>query len=316
MDSNNRNILNRNEKGTPNVSVRKHLNSINRKISYANRTKRIKRTVTIGKREDYEIGYNDDRVETADVGERGDEDEADIELSFDDIKDPDYEVKNNVNSMDESTFDFNGNDGNDNDLIMSNEFEDYKSSYNENDDNGKFNLDENEINHNRTSEYAETGNFIESDDNGIKERKKRHLDMSDSRNMDEFIVDEPLALPLRPIIRGPFDEDEQNRDDVQIVYVEPHSPIKLNCEVDLDIATSVWMKDGQIVQAKDKNSRTENHRFIKEIRGSLTITNVMLEDDGYWQCEAENFRGFLLSGRPIKLVVLSKILLDLFIRSL
>lgn len=30
----------------------------------------------------------------------------------------------------------------------------------------------------------------------------------------------------------------------------------------------------------------------------------MLEDDGIWQCEAENFRGYVENARPIKLVVL------------
>lgn len=43
---------------------------------------------------------------------------------------------------------------------------------------------------------------------------------------------------------------------------------------------------------------------MKEARGSLTITNVMLEDDGKWQCEAENAKGYIENGRPIQLVVL------------
>lgn len=30
----------------------------------------------------------------------------------------------------------------------------------------------------------------------------------------------------------------------------------------------------------------------------------MLEDDGIWQCEAENFRGYVENARPIKLIVL------------
>lgn len=127
----------------------------------------------------------------------------------------------------------------------------------------------------------------------------------EGKNVDEFVVDEPYALPLRPIVRGPFDGDEQNLDEVSIIYVEPRSQIKLNCEVDLDIQSSVWLKDGQMVQAVEPGTRTSEFRFIKEPRGGITINNVMLEDDGYWQCEAENFRGYMETGRSTKLVVLS-----------
>lgn len=126
----------------------------------------------------------------------------------------------------------------------------------------------------------------------------------DAKNVDEFVVDEPYALPLRPIVRGPFDGDEQTLDEISIIYVEPRSQVKLNCEVDLDIQSSVWLKDGQIVQAVEIGARSEI-RFIKEPRGGITINNVMLEDDGYWQCEAENFRGYMETGRSTKLVVLS-----------
>lgn len=56
----------------------------------------------------------------------------------------------------------------------------------------------------------------------------------------------------------------------------------------------------------DKSSRSADFRFYREPRGSLTITNVMLEDDGIWQCEAENFRGYVENARPIKLIVLGE----------
>lgn len=111
-------------------------------------------------------------------------------------------------------------------------------------------------------------------------RSKRHAD----KNVDEFVVDEPYALPLRPIVRGPFEADEQNLDEVSVIYVEPHSKIKLNCEVDLDVQSSVWLKDGQVVQLVE-NERSMGSRFSKETRGGLSINNVMLEDDGFWQCE-------------------------------
>jgi hypothetical protein len=56
----------------------------------------------------------------------------------------------------------------------------------------------------------------------------------------------------------------------------------------------------------EKTSRVSDFRFIREARGGLTINNVMLEDDGIWQCEAENFRGYVENARPIKLVVLGE----------
>ncbi|XP_052873244.1 uncharacterized protein LOC128278555 [Anopheles cruzii] len=117
-------------------------------------------------------------------------------------------------------------------------------------------------------------------------------------------VDEPRALSLRPIIRGPSDDHVQVEDNVVVVYADQHETVRLNCEVDADITSSVWLKDGQIVHVMDKKSRTADIRFVREPLGGMTIANVMLEDDGEWQCEAENARGFFFNGRPIKLVVL------------
>lgn len=56
----------------------------------------------------------------------------------------------------------------------------------------------------------------------------------------------------------------------------------------------------------DRTTRVTDYRFIKEANGALTITNVMLEDDGKWQCEAENTRHYTENARPVKLVVLGK----------
>lgn len=132
---------------------------------------------------------------------------------------------------------------------------------------------------------AQMPNYLLSNSTIIM-RSKRHAD----KNVDEFVVDEPYALPLRPIVRGPFEADEQNLDEVSVIYVEPHSKIKLNCEVDLDVQSSVWLKDGQVVQLVE-NERSMGSRFSKEMRGGLSINNVMLEDDGFWQCEV-NFKLF------------------------
>lgn len=131
---------------------------------------------------------------------------------------------------------------------------------------------------------------------------ERDVKMGDLRNSDPFLNDEPVALALRPIIRGPT--DDHTEDNVGLRYAEQHETIQMACDVDADITSSVWLKDGQMVHVMDKKSRTDDVRFVRESHGGITISNVMLEDDGVWQCEAENARGFFFNGRPIKLVVL------------
>lgn len=72
-----------------------------------------------------------------------------------------------------------------------------------------------------------------------------------------YVNDEPpKMLPLRPIIRGPYSDngdDDEHSTDTTIVYAEQHTEVKLNCEVDLDIAAVVWMHNGQV---------SGNFRFI------------------------------------------------------
>lgn len=72
--------------------------------------------------------------------------------------------------------------------------------------------------------------------------------------------------------------------------------------ISLSLSNSIF----QLVHTTDRNSRPTDNRFIRELRGGLTITNAMLEDDGKWQCEAENARGYVENARPVKLVVLGK----------
>lgn len=71
-----------------------------------------------------------------------------------------------------------------------------------------------------------------------------------TKREDLYVNDEPpKALPLRPIIRGPYDEnsdDDEHAPDTSTVYTEQHTEAKLNCEVDLDIAATVWMHNGQV----------------------------------------------------------------------
>ncbi|XP_050080083.1 uncharacterized protein LOC126567817 [Anopheles maculipalpis] len=139
----------------------------------------------------------------------------------------------------------------------------------------------------------------------VQRAVRPHGTFDRSRHMPQQEQEEelPLALPLRPIIRDPA-EEQLAEDNVVLVYADQHETVRLNCEVDADITTGVWLKDGQIVHAMDKKSRTADIRFVRESFGALTISNVMLEDDGVWQCEAENARGFFFNGRPIKLIVL------------
>lgn len=68
-----------------------------------------------------------------------------------------------------------------------------------------------------------------------------------SSNEDELMGDEPKVMALRPIIRGPVaGGSADDTDRPAIVYAEPHAEIKLSCDVDLDIMSTVWMKDGRV----------------------------------------------------------------------
>lgn len=61
-----------------------------------------------------------------------------------------------------------------------------------------------------------------------------------------------------------------------------------------------------MIHTTERNSRPTDNRFIRELKGGLTITNAMLEDDGQWQCEAENAMGYVKNAKPLQIVVLGK----------
>lgn len=97
----------------------------------------------------------------------------------------------------------------------------------------------------------------DDDDEVVNVHKNRLLDeasmmasqhKSDSTEEPDDVVEEPIALPLRPIIRDPFDEmdDEAQHGEMSIVYAELHSEVQINCEVDMDIAHNTWFHDGQV----------------------------------------------------------------------
>ncbi|XP_034479198.1 uncharacterized protein LOC117785349 [Drosophila innubila] len=142
---------------------------------------------------------------------------------------------------------------------------------------------------------------VEEFDSGTSTRDLFAKSGDDGDLLDEDGPLEPRVLPLRPVPPNPYEDEEMS-----VVYAEQHSEIRLMCEVDLDISTSMWYKNGQVVHAMDRTSRVTDYRFIKEANGALTITNVMLEDDGKWQCEAENTRRYTENARPVKLVVLDR----------
>ncbi|KAH8297299.1 hypothetical protein KR044_010285 [Drosophila immigrans] len=142
---------------------------------------------------------------------------------------------------------------------------------------------------------------VEEFDSGTDRRDFFAKSGDDGDVLDNEEPEEPRALPLRPVPPNPYEDEEMS-----VVYAEQHSEIRLMCEVDLDISSSMWYKNGQVVHAMDRTSRVTDYRFIKEANGALTITNVMLEDDGKWQCEAENTRRYTENARPVKLVVLDR----------
>lgn len=67
-----------------------------------------------------------------------------------------------------------------------------------------------------------------------------------------------------------------------------------------------------MIHTTERNSRPTDNRFIRELKGGLTITNAMLEDDGQWQCEAENAMGYVKNAKPLQIVVLGKCCVFLF----
>ncbi|XP_073846288.1 irregular chiasm C-roughest protein teiresias [Musca autumnalis] len=137
---------------------------------------------------------------------------------------------------------------------------------------------------------------------GAAERQHEYAQMGVIGGPEDYPHDEePRMLPLRPILPNPY-----NAEEMSVVYAEQHSEIRLMCEVDLDISSSMWYKNTQVVHAMDRTTRVTDYRFIKEANGALTISNVMLEDDGKWQCEAENTRHYTENARPVKLVVLDR----------
>ncbi|KAH1010307.1 hypothetical protein HUJ05_004622 [Dendroctonus ponderosae] len=107
-----------------------------------------------------------------------------------------------------------------------------------------------------------------------------------------------------------YEKTGSNGDRYREMFAKQNTEIVLDCAVNINFSTSIWVKDGQMVQTilKDNsnNKRVIGHRFLVDASGNLYIDNVRLEDDGKWQCEAEDGFGFVVQGKPIVLTVLGK----------
>ncbi|CAG9864171.1 unnamed protein product [Phyllotreta striolata] len=113
---------------------------------------------------------------------------------------------------------------------------------------------------------------------------------------------------IRADIRTNLSDDVDEAASNARVYAKQGDQLMLECAVNINFSTSIWLKDGQIVQTilKDNtnNKRVIGHRFLVDVSGNLLIDNVRLEDDGRWQCEAEDAFGFVVQGRPVQLTIL------------
>ncbi|XP_043468186.1 hemicentin-2 isoform X3 [Leptopilina heterotoma] len=106
------------------------------------------------------------------------------------------------------------------------------------------------------------------------------------------------------------------------LVVKPHSKVILPCELEGNysklvqpgarsyrIEPATWLHDDNPVDMITIDTRTEmsgtGHRYIGDSStAALHIDNVRLEDDGIWSCSLKDGQGTLLTGRPVKLVVL------------
>ncbi|KAL1517684.1 hypothetical protein ABEB36_001419 [Hypothenemus hampei] len=110
-----------------------------------------------------------------------------------------------------------------------------------------------------------------------------------------------------------YEKTSSNGVEYTQTFAKQNTKIVLDCAVNINFSTSIWLKDGQIVQTIQKdnmnlnnnnNKRVIGHRFLVDTIGNLYIENVRLEDDGKWQCEAEDAFGFVVQGKPVVLTVL------------
>lgn len=92
------------------------------------------------------------------------------------------------------------------------------------------------------------------------------------------------------------------------MYSSQHEQLKLECDVHINSTNLIWLKDGQIVQSRpmEERQRAPGSRFFVNMKGDLLIDTVRLEDDGRWQCEAEDADGYVVTAKPIIITVLGK----------
>lgn len=118
-------------------------------------------------------------------------------------------------------------------------------------------------NKNSNNNNSHNGYNSSSDDkNEIRSNENGKIVLSELNKGDDLYVNDeaPKVLPLRPIIRGPYNDNDSDDDhidgaangnngsglDTTVVYTEQHTEVKLNCDVDLDVSAVVWMHNGQV----------------------------------------------------------------------
>lgn len=126
-------------------------------------------------------------------------------------------------------------------------------------------------NENHNSNNYKKSNSSQSNSNRKSVDDK--INMSETNKDDDLYVndDVPKTLPLRPIVRDSYNENNDgiadspatvnnnnnDEDDRNVVYTEQHTEVKLNCDVDLDITAVVWMRNGQVSGKIVKNGTNE-----------------------------------------------------------
>lgn len=130
---------------------------------------------------------------------------------------------------------------------------------------------------------------------------------------DDGMIREPLALPQRMMpddiknTNSPFKISKEEAAINTEMFVHQHEKVTLRCEVNINFTNNIWLKDGEVVDSVIiTGPASSGHRYTRDRTGRLYINNVRLEDNGQWQCEAEDAYGFVMTAKPIHLTILGK----------
>ncbi|XP_044729367.1 uncharacterized protein LOC123292718 [Chrysoperla carnea] len=206
------------------------------------------------------------------------------------------------------------------------------SSTSNNNDNRQqqFHLSSQQTQHEESSGEKSINNENIRDSDDIPTRRKdAEIDVEDD---EDDIIEEPIALPQ--IQQNPhdgadnmdatLDEHDKNTNNPhkqqqqavignknEITYINQHEKLTLKCDVNINFTNNIWLKDGEVIDSIILTSTTSvhpgsGHRYTRDRAGKLYINNVRLEDNGQWQCEAEDAFGYVMTAKPIHLIVLEQ----------